>query len=224
VELNNPIVNEKSLENNFTNEGGIGDKIRFLRNIMGLWPLQRCRKEWAEEGDSYSYAEMSKMAAGAPAFKCFIEPDDASFLNPENMTSAISDYCRKTGQAVPESKPEFIRTILESLALKYRTIIQKIDEICPNQVEVLHIVGGGSQNELLNQFAANATGLPVIAGPVEATALGNVMVQAIATGQLKDIAEGRKLIGESFNVKQYNPRDVEQWQDKYRYFEHLLSL
>jgi rhamnulokinase len=223
VELTEPIVNEKSLQNNFTNEGGIGNTIRFLRNTMGLWPLQCCRKTWAEQGETYSYSELSEMAKSAPPFKCIFDPDDPIFLNPPDMPAAIVTFCQNRSQPPPVSKAEFVRAIFESLALKYRHIIDMINAVRPESVAVLHIVGGGSQNELLNQFAANATGLPVVAGPVEATALGNVMVQAMATGELGTIDQGRKLIGQSFQLRHYEPANIEEWQDNYASYKHLFK-
>jgi len=216
VEIDSPIINENSLKFNFTNEGGVNNSIRFLRNTMGLWLLQKCLDIWKEQGDSPSYNEVIEMASHAPSFRSIIDPDKGMFLNPPDMPAAISEFCRQTGQPVPEKKGEILRCIFESLALKYRFIIEKIDMMRAEPVKKLHIVGGGSQNSLLNQLSANATGLPVIAGPVEATALGNILVQAIAKKELSGIEEGRTLIKNSFPLINYEPEDREKWQEIYK--------
>ncbi len=223
VETDAPVITQDSLKNNFTNEGGVGGMIRFLRNTMGLWLLQRCLKTWQEQGDSLDYDELEGLALEEKEFKCFVDPDDQSFLNPPDMPAAIVEFCRKTGQPYPEKKGEFVRCILESLALKYRFLIEKINSMSPKPVEVLHIVGGGSRNELLNQFTANATGFPVIAGPVEATAAGNIMVQAIAKKILSGIEEGRKVIARSFPLKDFHPADQDRWSEVYNRVKGMFS-
>lgn len=215
VEVEEPIINEKSLENNFTNEGGVDQKIRFLRNTMGLWLLQRCLKSWEKKGESLGYDDLASLTDKAQAFRSIINPDDELFLNPEDMPSAIIEFCKKTQQPVPEKKGEFVRCIFESLALKYRYIIDRINDMQEEPVEVLHIVGGGSQNELLNQFSANATGISVIAGPAEATAIGNILIQAIAKKELAGIEEGRQLVARSFPLKSYEPDDEGEWNEVY---------
>jgi rhamnulokinase len=215
VELNSPILDERGLKHNFTNEGGINGKIRFLRNTMGLWLLQRCQKDWAAEGETFSYTELVEMARQAPPFRCWIDPDDPVFLNPPSMPAAIVDFCQRTNQRSPDNKPQLVRTVLESLALKYRHIIEMINRIYPHPVEVIHLVGGGTKNELLNQFAADATGLTVITGPVEATAIGNIISQAIAKGEIADFDAGRELVARSFPIQTYQPNDVEKWSNLY---------
>ncbi|MCR4439117.1 MAG: rhamnulokinase family protein [bacterium] len=215
VELQEPMISELSLQGNFTNEGGVGGTIRFLRNTMGLWLLQRCRRDWERSGRSMSYDELVALAKDAQPFATLVDPDDASFLNPPDMPAAIRDFALKTGQQPPQSKGGFVRCVLESLALKYRFLVERLRFITGVQPEVLHIVGGGSQNELLNQFTADATGLPVLAGPVEATALGNIAVQAIATGQLASLAEARELIARSFPLKEYRPQHRAAWDEAY---------
>lgn len=215
VELQEPIISELSLQGNFTNEGGVGGTIRFLRNTMGLWLLQRCRRDWERSGTSMSYDELVALAKDAPPFAALVDPDDASFLNPPDMPAAIRGFALKTGQQPPQTKGGFVRCVLESLALKYRFLIERLRFITGVQPEVLHIVGGGSQNALLNQFTADAAGLPVLAGPVEATALGNIAVQAIATGQLPSLAEARELIARSFPLKEYRPQHRAAWDDAY---------
>jgi rhamnulokinase len=215
IEVDEPIINEITLKNNFTNEGGINQKIRFLRNTMGLWLLQRCIKSWEKKGESLTYGELTNLTEKTPAFKCFIDPDDRMFLNPEDMPTAIVEFCKKTQQPIPGEKGEYVRCIFESLALKYRFIIDRIKNMCKNPLDVLHIVGGGSQNELLNQFSANATGLPVVAGPVEATAAGNILIQAVTKKELTGIEEGRRLVSRSFPLKYYEPEFQEKWNEVY---------
>lgn len=223
VEVDEPIINEKSLQYNFTNEGSVNGKIRFLRNTMGLWLLQRCLSKWSEKGESYSYDEVERLASEASSFRSVIDPDDRTFLNPPDMPAAIVEFCRNTHQTIPEKKGEFIRCILESLALKYRFIIEMMNTILPEPVKMLHIVGGGSQNVLLNQLSANATGLPVVAGPTEATAIGNILVQATAKKELKDIDEGRKLVACSFPLKHLEPENQEEWNRVYEKVKGMFS-
>ena len=174
------------------------------------------KKEWKENGLDYSYAELSKQAEEAPEFKCIIDPDDNAFLHPKKMSMAIDEFCEKTNQSKPKNVGEYIRAVLESLAFKYRETIDKINLFRETPIEVLHIVGGGSQNELLNQFASNATGLKVIAGPVEATTLGNIMMQAIAKGKIESIEKGRKIIANSSSLKEYNPVQESNWNEIYK--------
>ncbi len=211
-----PIINGLSLKNNFTNEGGLNGKIRFLRNNMGLWLLARCRHAWAEDGQVTDYDSLLDQAAESPPFKCVIDPDDHSFLNPPDMPAAIEAFCGAAGMAVPESQGEFVRTILESLALKYRFILDQINSMRTEPVERLHIVGGGAKNILLNQFTANACGIPVTAGPVEATALGNILIQAIAKGHLTDLNEARNVVVESSELREYEPADRDLWEEQYQ--------
>jgi len=223
VEVNAPIINEDSLKHNFTNEGGVNQTIRFLRNTMGLWLLQRCLSSWKQEGTELTYAEVTKMAEKATPFKCVLNVDDLTFLNPPDMPSAIIEFCKKTNQPYPQSNGEFARCIFESLALKYRYILERINSMRGETIEVLHIVGGGSQNELLNQFTANSTGLEVVAGPVEATALGNIIIQAIAKKELDSLQQGRNLVASSFSLKRYEPENQEIWNDLYQKSKSLFS-
>ncbi len=223
IETNAPIISRDSLKYNFTNEGGIANTIRFLRNTMGLWLLQGCRKSWARQGTEMSYAELVNIANDATPFSCIIDPDDPAFLNPPDMPEAIAEFCSRKGQKIPQTKGAFVCTIFESLALKYRHIIERINSMRNEPIEVLHIVGGGSQNEMLNQFAANATGLPVIAGPVEATAIGNILVQAIAKKELHSLQEGRELVTRSFPLKKYEPRDTVLWNEFYESSKEIFA-
>jgi rhamnulokinase len=212
IEIDEPII-EPSLKNNFTNEGGIYDKIRFISNTTGLWFLQEIKKSWERSGEEYSYDEIMQMAGPADEFICNINPDDHAFINPADMVEAIRDYCVRTNQEFPKTKGALARSVLESLALRYKSIIDKIEKISGRKINKLHIVGGGSQNELLNQLTADATGKEVIAGPVEATALGNIIVQAIARGKIDSLEKARKIISLSFSQKFYEPENHEKWEE-----------
>jgi rhamnulokinase len=223
IEVEEPVINEESLKNNFTNEGGADHKIRFLRNTMGLWLLQQVRKTWEQQGASFGYEDLVHIAGEAQPFKSIVDPDDTSFLNPPDMPAAIVEYCKKNQQQIPESKGEVVRCILESLALKYRFIIEKINAMRNRPVETLHIVGGGSQNEMLNQFSADATGLPVIAGPAEATATGNILVQAMAKGELDSLQQGRELVARSFPMEHFEPENQERWNEVYEKVKGMFS-
>jgi sugar (pentulose or hexulose) kinase len=216
IEASHPIINDKSFEYQFTNEGGVQHTIRFLKNIMGLWLVQECRRQWQREGTELSYEELAKMAAEAKPFVAYIDPDQSEFLSPGDMPQKINNYLKKSGRPAISDKGQMVRAILESLALKYRRVMEIIEGMSGEKIDVLHIVGGGIKNELLCQFAADAINKKVITGPVEATALGNIMMQAIATGQIKTIAEGRKLIAKSVEVKTYMPQDVKEWDEQYK--------
>ena len=223
VELDEPCVNEISMESNFTNEGGVNNKIRFLRNNMGMWILEECRRSWKKRGQEPGYEEIISLASDAKPFRSVIDPDHLSFMKPDDMPRAVAEFCRNSGQPAPDSVGEQARCIFESLALKYRYLIEGINRIRGENIERLHIVGGGSRNELLNQYTADALGIPVIAGPVEATAIGNIMMQAIATGHLADLAEGRKMVRGSFPVKSFEPRDTEPWKEAFNRHSCLFS-
>lgn len=213
IELQQPIMNQQAFEKNFTNEGGVNGKITFLQNITGLWLLQEVRRIWQESGHSYDYDDLATMARTAKKFRCIIDPSDDSFLNPSNMPEAIVEFCRKTHQVPPENGGEMVRTIFESLSMKYRFAIEKLRQVSGKDITTLHAVGGGSQNDLLNQLTADATGLTVIAGPVEATALGNIMVQAIANGSIQSFDSSREMIKNSFPLKEYTPHDSREWDE-----------
>jgi rhamnulokinase len=202
VELKKPIINEKSRQYNFTNEVGYGGSIRFLKNIIGLWIQQECRRAW---NNKYSYVELAHLASQSAPLKSLINPNDPRFGKPDNMPDKIAAFCRETGQPVPTTEGEFIRCVLESLALLYRRTLEQIEDVTGKPIKTLHIVGGGSQNVLLNQFSANATGRTVIAGPAEATATGNILIQAVALGHVKDLDELRQVVRNSFEVTTYKP-------------------
>lgn len=224
VEIPAPIINELSLAYNFTNEGGVQNTIRLLKNIMGLWLVQESRRTWAHQGEELSYAGLARLAEEASPFTAFVDPDDASFLAPGDMPGRIRDFCGRTGQALPESKGAIIRCALESLALKYRWVIEKLEEMTGRKLTVVHIVGGGSQNRLLNQFTANATGRRVVTGPIEATAIGNILMQMLALGHIDSLSQGRELVRCSFPVETYEPQDITAWDDAYGKFVKLLVI
>lgn len=221
MEVPAPIIDENSLRYNFTNEGGVGGTYRFLKNIMGLWLVQESKRTWERAGKSYSYAELTELAAAAKPFVSVIDPDDPSFLAPGDMPTRIQAFCRKTGQPSPESPGQLVRACLESLAMVYRWTLERIEACTGRRAAVIHAVGGGTQNRQLCQWTADATGRTVIAGPVEATAAGNIMVQAMATGRLADLRAGRELVHRSFDVATYRPEATADWQAAYERFTRL---
>ncbi|WNR47113.1 rhamnulokinase [Paenibacillus roseipurpureus] len=223
-ETDNPVLTEQALDWNFTNEGGVYGTNRLLKNIMGLWLIQECKRTWEKEGKTASFAELAKQAESVKPFQFFIDPDDDMFLNPAHMPKQIQHYCRVTGQVVPETDGEIVRCILESLAMKYRFILERTEQLTGKSYRGLHIVGGGIQNELLCQFTSNATGREVWAGPVEGSALGNLVVQWIALGYIANLREARKLIRNSFPVKTYHPTGGAGWQAAYDRFCTAASL
>jgi len=218
VELPSAIVNDKTFQYEFTNEGGVESTIRLLKNIMGLWLIQECKRQWQREGQDLSYGELAQMATQARPFFGYVNCDNSDFLAPGDMVARINKCLSDTGQQPTQDKGQMVRLILESLALKYRRVLSAIEDVTGNQVEVLHIVGGGIQNELLCQFTADATGKRVITGPIEATASGNILMQAKATGQLTSIAEARQVIRNSFELKEYRPQNTALWEKQYAKF------
>lgn len=216
IETKTPIINEKSFEYNFTNEGGIEGTTRFLKNICGMWLLERCRLEWNDAPADVN--QINKDAMEVEAFRCFINPDDPSFANPKSMVDAIKNYCRNTGQFVPETYKEIARCIFESLAMRYRQVLEYLRDIAPFSIEKLHVIGGGSKNRFLMQFASNSIGMPVVTGPVEGTAIGNIMLQAKAAGLVNDMFEMRKVIANSIELATYEPQDTEAWNKAYEVY------
>ena len=215
VEVPHAIVNDKTFQYEFTNEGGVDNTIRLLKNIMGLWLVQECRRQWQGEGDDLSYRKMTDMAHKAKPFARHIDVDYSGFLAPGDMPERINSYLTETGQKTIDAKGQMIRVILESLALKYRVVMERLEDITGRNIDCLHIVGGGIQNELLCQFTANAIGKKVIAGPIEATASGNLLIQARAAGQIKNLAELRKIVRNSFELKEYRPQEASLWDKQY---------
>lgn len=223
VESDRPLNTSASLALSFTNEGGIGGRTRVIKNIMGLWLLQECRRQWAIEGEAPDHQTMQDWARGVSDNVSYIDPDHASFVLPLHMPRAIQAYCRETNQFVPRDKPEIVRCILESMALKYRQTLAELEQLVSYRIAVVHLVGGGVNNSLLCQLTADATGRPVIAGPVEATAIGNLLVQAMAHGEIATLSELRQVVRQSFSPCRYEPRNTDQWQTKYKQFSNLLT-
>ncbi len=216
VEVPKIIINNKTFEYEFANEGGVENTIRLLKNIMGLWLVQECKRQWQKEGVELSYAELTETAQKAEPFTAYIDPDCGEFFSPGDMPKRINDYLRQSGQKTINDKGQMVRTILESLAFKYRRVFEEIEDITGTSPDCLHIVGGGIQNELLCQFTANAIGKRVVAGPIEATASGNILIQAKATGQIKTLAEAREIVRNSFDLKEYQPEDSQLWEEQYK--------
>ena len=225
TEVPRPVITPRALEANFTNEGGVCGTTRLLKNIGGLWLLQSCRREWTRDGQSYEYAELMDAAADERhAFTSLFDPDDPVFLHPPDMAHAIAAYCRRTGQTEPQGPAAFTRAILESLAFKYRVVLDALEGLTGTPITEIQIVGGGARNRLLNQFTADATGRSVLAGPVEATALGNIAMQMLATGAVGTLAEARRIIEASFPVDRFAPAAADRWEAHYRRFQDYVEL
>lgn len=230
LEMNRPIITEAALRANLTNEGGVYGTIRLLKNVMGLWLVQQCRASWAKAGQVYSYDDLEALAR-ADAKQCqtvspqatFVNPDDPLFLPPGDHRDCIRQFCLATNQTPPATVGATVRCILESLALTYRDALQKLQAVSGRSVQMIHIVGGGSQNRLLNQMTANATGIPVMAGPVEASVLGNAIVQLIALGELRDLREARQMMAEMGQPQLYEPADTAVWTDAYHQYQSIIA-
>jgi len=229
AELARPVIDERSLAYDFTNEGGVGVQecrrtrtFRFLKNVVGLWLVQECRRTWMRaalpKGEKLSYDDLTQMAAQADPLRSFVDPDCGEFLKPGDMPARIRAFCRATDQPVPQSRGAVVRCTLESLALKYRWVLERLEEILGRRLEPIHIVGGGAQNRLLNQFTVDATGRRVVSGPVEATAAGNVIAQAMALGHIGSLEEGRQVVRNSFELTTYEPTDRPAWEEAYSRF------
>jgi rhamnulokinase len=223
VEVAEPVINEQALALNFTNEGGVAGTVRLLKNVAGLWLLQESRRQWAREGRDYTWEELLALAEGATPLQGLVDPDAPDFLSPGDMPAALRAFCRRTGQPEPQDVGATVRCCLESLALKYRWALEALEALTGRRLEVVRVVGGGSQNRPLCQFTADACGRPVVAGPVEATALGNLMLQAIATGRLADVTAGREAIAASVERQRYDPRPSAAWEDAFGRFCELLE-
>lgn len=223
AEIPAPLVNEQVLRHNFTNEGGAAGTIRFLKNIMGLWLVQECRRAWERTGKTHTYEELVRLAETAPPLVSLVDPDHPSFMLPPSMPQAIADFCTRTGQTTPIEPGAVVRCALESLALKYRWVLERLEELLGRRLDAIHIVGGGSQNTLLCQFTADACNRLVIAGPVEATAIGNVVVQAMGLGLLGSLADAREVVRQSFDVRQFEPRQPQRWDGPYGRFVALAA-
>ena len=222
TELAEPIINDKSEYYNITNEGGYGRKTSFLKNIIGLWCIQESRRQWIREGQEYGFGDLEIMAKEAPSLKSFIDPDAPEFTPAGDVPSRIREFCRRTGQPVPESIGEVVRCINESLAMKYRHAMEEIKDCTGKDYQTVYMVGGGTQSALLCQFTANACGCRVSAGPIEATVLGNVALQLMASGDIKSLAEAREIIRRSQDIKIYEPQDTAAWDEAYERFKKIL--
>jgi rhamnulokinase len=223
MELAEPVINEKTYAFQFTNEGGVENTIRLLKNIMGLWLVQECKRQWHNEGVEYSYADLVKMAAEAKPFIAYIDSNTSSFLSPGDMPAKINTFLMKTGQHILTDKGQMIRSLLESLAFEYRLVIEKLEDITDESLDCLYMVGGGIKNELLCQFTANATGKRVIAGPVEAASSGNILMQAKALGQLQNLSQIRQIVRNSFELREYHPENSQMWEEQYQHFQKIKS-
>ena len=215
VEVPEPVVNAKCAALNFTNEGGVGDTIRLLKNIGGLWLVQECRRIWMKEGRRFSWDQLVELAGQSPPLESIIDPDDPSLVAPKDMPEAIRRLCSHSGRPVPETEGAVIRCALESLAMRYRIVLGNLEELIGGRIETIHIVGGGTQNRLLCQMAANACNRRVVAGPIEATAIGNVMMQSVAAGDVDTIAQAREIVRASFDAREYVPQDASAWDEAF---------
>jgi rhamnulokinase len=223
AEVREPCLNDKALEYNFTNEGGVFGTWRLCKNIMGLWLLQECKRTWAHLGEELSYDEMTRLAAEARPFLAVIDPDDNRFLHPGNMPERIQKYCADTDQTVPHTKGEIVRVVLEGIALKYRWVLERLQELTGKHLNPIHIIGGGTKNRLLNQLTADATCRTVVTGPVEATAIGNVLMQAIGLKHLGSLAEARAIVHTSFAPEVYEPRQTADWDEAYSRLQKVMK-
>src|ERR1700682_196829 len=223
TELDAPVVSPEALRLNFTNEGGVNGTTRLLKNVMGLWMLQCCRQSWTAEGQSYDHFELMELAERADPFRCLVDPDHASFLRPADMPAAIDQFCARTHQPSPKSPGGYVRTILESLAFKYRFVLHNLEQLIGRRIAQIRVIGGGSKNRMLNQMTADATGRKVLAGPAEATALGNVAVQILATGGATSLEEVRNIIDRSYPAEIFEPLDTDKWDRHAERFEQYCE-
>ena len=223
LEVPAPIINDAALAANVTNEGGVNGTYRLLKNVMGLWIIQQCRAAWGAQGHSYSYADLVQLATAAPPLRHCFDPNDGRFLPPGDYPALIAAWCAERGQPAPEDHGAIARSVFESLALAYRHVLETLDALADHRTEVIHVVGGGSQNALLCQMTADAIGLPVVAGPTEATVIGNALVQLIALGELGSIAEARALVARSAELQRYEPRNRAGWDEAFARYKSLLG-
>ncbi len=223
TELDAPVISPEALRHNFTNEGGVNGTTRLLKNVMGLWMLQCCRQSWTAQGQSCDHLELMELAAREDSFRCLVDPDHASFLRPSDMPAAIDQFCAKTHQPSPKSVGGYVRAILESLAFKYRLVLRNLEQLIGRRIHQIRVIGGGSKNRLLNQMTADATGRKLLAGPAEATALGNVAIQILATGGASSLKEVRQIIDRSYPVEGFEPLDTVKWDRHADRFEQYCE-
>ena len=222
TELPKPIVNETSMNINITNEGGFDDSTGFLKNIIGLWLIQESRRQWQRQGEDYSYADLEKLALAAEPFKCFIDPDAPEFVPHGNIPKRVQEFCRKTGQYVPETVGEIMRCIYESLAMKYKLTFEKLRECTEQDYPVIHVIGGGTKDGLLCQLTANSCNRTVKAGPIEATVMGNIAVQLMSDGSVEGIGQARRIVADSSELKTYEPKETAEWEKAYADFLKIV--
>jgi rhamnulokinase len=223
VEVRTRIITSEAMKYNFTHEGGVNGTYRFLKNVMGLWLLQETRRTWAAQGQRWDYESLLRLAESAPPLQSLIDPDDPRFLAPGDIPARIRSFCAETGQPVPGSQAEVVRCILESLVLKYRWVIERLESLLGWHIQVIHVVGGGSRNQLMCQWTADATGRLVLAGPVEATAIGNILLQCIALGGISGLDDARAIVRSSFSPIVYEPQPVDDWEEAYLRFLDLIN-
>jgi rhamnulokinase len=223
VETPKPTINEAARGHNFTNEAGYGGTTRLLKNIVGLWLLQESRRDWIRQGQVISYDELDRRAEQSEPFRSLINPNDPSFLKPDDMPAKIAAFCCATGQPAPETPGQITRCIFESLALSYRQMLNQLEELTGEPITRLHIVGGGTKSPVLSQYAANATGRTVLTGPVEATACGNILIQALTLGHLESLEALRQVVRKSFSIKEYQPQESEAWSHAFTRFSALVK-
>lgn len=223
MELDSPVITPETLRLNFTNEGGINGTTRLLKNVMGLWILQGCRRSWTTQGRDYDYDNLMDLARQETSFRHFIDPDDESFLRSVDMVAAIDEFCVRSHQPVPQSSGAYVRAVLESLAFKYRLVLRNLEHVTGKHIEQIRIIGGGSKNRLLNQLTADATGRRVLAGPAEATALGNIAIQILATGKATSLQEVRAIVDRSFPTEVFNPLETDKWDRHAERFEQYCG-
>ena len=224
TEMDQPVLTREALKANFTNEGGVNGTTRLLKNVMGLWMLQACRNCWSAQGQTAEYRELVELSRSEPAFAHLVDPDDESFLRSSDMLGAIDAFCRKTQQPAPSTPGAYVRCILESLALKYRVVLQSLEQVCGRHIEQIRMIGGGSKNRVLNQFTADATGRRVFVGPAEATALGNIAIQILTTGEASSLREARAIVDRSFPTEVFEPIDADKWEQQAERFEQYREM
>lgn len=223
TELDAPVLSPNAQKCNFTNEGGVNGTTRLLKNVMGLWILQSCRNCWSAQGHEDSYADLEALANREPSFAHLVDPDDERFLRPTDMLGAINQFCAQTQQPAPSNVGSYVRCVLESLAMKYRLTINHLEDVCGHRMDQIRVIGGGAKNRLLNQLTANATGRKVIAGPAEATALGNISMQVLATREASSLAEVRAIVDRSFPTEVFEPIDTDKWEQHFQRFEQYCE-
>lgn len=223
TELDSPVITSDALRMNFTNEGGVNGTTRLLKNVMGLWMLQACRQSWTAQGLSSDYRELIELATREPSFRHLVDPDEESFLRPPDMLAAINQFCTRTHQPVPQEPGAYVRAVLESLAFKYRLVLRNLEHVSGKHIKQIRIIGGGSKNRLLNQLTADATGRKVLAGPAEATALGNLAVQILATGGAASLQEVRAIVDRSFPTEVFEPLETDKWEQHAERFEQYCG-